>query len=45
MAHGVHVVYPSRRHLPPAVTAFIDLLVRRLGSVAELPLPAPGEMV
>lgn len=27
---GLHVLYPSRRHLPAAVTAFIDLAVERL---------------
>lgn len=40
--HGVHVVYPSRRHLPPAVSAFIDLVVARLGTVEELPPAVPG---
>lgn len=40
--HGVHVVYPSRRHLPLAVSAFIDLVLDRLGAVDELPLAGPG---
>ncbi|HSI49740.1 MAG TPA: LysR family transcriptional regulator [Ideonella sp.] len=35
--HGVNLVYPSRRHLPPAVSAFIDLVVDKLGAVEELP--------
>ena len=34
--HGVHLVYPSRRHLPLAVSAFIELLVDKLGDVDEL---------
>jgi DNA-binding transcriptional LysR family regulator len=33
--HGVHLVYPSRRHLPLAVSAFIDLVVDKLGDVEE----------
>jgi DNA-binding transcriptional LysR family regulator len=36
--HGVNVVYPSRRHLPLAVSAFIDLVVDKLGAVEELPM-------
>ena len=35
--HGVNLVYPSRRHLPLAVSAFIDLVVEKLGAVEELP--------
>lgn len=35
--HGLHLVYPSRQHLPSAVTALIDLLVEKLGGVEELP--------
>lgn len=31
--HGVHLVYASRRHLPSAVTAFIELVARRLGEL------------
>ncbi|WP_191487962.1 LysR family transcriptional regulator [Pseudomonas sp. FEN] len=28
--HGLHVLYPSRRHLPLAVSAFIDLVMEKL---------------
>ncbi|RZS56665.1 LysR family transcriptional regulator [Sphaerotilus mobilis] len=35
--HGVNLVYPSRRHVPLAVAAFIDLVVEKLGAVEELP--------
>jgi DNA-binding transcriptional LysR family regulator len=35
--HGVSLVYTSRRHLPLAVSRFIDLMVRKMGSVDELP--------
>lgn len=38
--HGVNLVYPSRRHLPLAVSAFIDLVVDKLGAAAELPTAA-----
>jgi DNA-binding transcriptional LysR family regulator len=38
--HGVNLVYPSRRHLPLAVSAFIDLVVDKLGAVEELPTMA-----
>lgn len=38
--HGVNLVYPSRRHLPLAVSAFIDLVIDRLSAVDELPLAA-----
>lgn len=40
--HGVHVIYPSRRHLPLAVSALINLVVDRLGGVDELPLAGLG---
>ncbi|MGO7207252.1 LysR family transcriptional regulator, partial [Rhizobium ruizarguesonis] len=30
---GLHVVYPSSRHLPPLVKAFIELAVRRLNAI------------
>lgn len=30
--HGLHVLYPSRRQLPSAVTAFIALVMEKLGS-------------
>ncbi|MFZ2988314.1 substrate binding domain-containing protein, partial [Ideonella sp.] len=35
--HGVHLVYPSRRHLAPAVALFIELLVDKMSTLAELP--------
>jgi DNA-binding transcriptional LysR family regulator len=35
--HGVNLVYPSRRHLPLAVSAFIDLVIDKLSAVEELP--------
>ena len=31
--YGLNVLYPSRRHLPLAVSAFIDLVVERLGAL------------
>ncbi len=34
MSHGLSVLYPSRRHLPAAVSAFIDFVVERLGEVS-----------
>lgn len=40
--HGVHLVYASRRHLPSAVSAFIDLLAARLGDLEDLPMKTPG---
>lgn len=40
--HGVHLVYASRRHLPPAVSAFIDLVATRLGDFQDLPMKTPG---
>lgn len=33
--HGLHVLYPSRRHLPPAVSAFIDLVTERLNAMRD----------
>jgi len=38
--HGVNLVYPSRRHLPLAVSLFIDLVIDKLGAVEELPATA-----
>lgn len=38
VGHGVSLVYTSRRHLPLAVSTFIDLMVRKLGVVEELPI-------
>ncbi|NKK66787.1 LysR family transcriptional regulator [Rhizobium leguminosarum bv. viciae] len=32
-AGGLHVVYPSSRHLPPLVKAFIELAARRLSAL------------
>ncbi len=40
--HGVHLVYASRRHLPSAVSAFIDLLAAKLGDLEDLPMKTPG---
>jgi hypothetical protein len=37
---GIHVVYPSRRHLSAKVRAFTDFLTERLAA-AEWSLPAP----
>lgn len=34
---GLSVLYPSRRHVPPAVSAFIGLLVAKLSEVEALP--------
>ena len=39
LGHGVHLVYPSRQHLPSAVSAFIELMIEKLGAVEELPEP------
>ena len=36
-SHGMHVLYPSRRHLPLAVSAFIDLVVDKLSELEGLP--------
>lgn len=33
-SHGLHVLYPSRRHLPLAVTAFISLVLEKLKAEA-----------
>ncbi|MDD2176242.1 LysR family transcriptional regulator [Acidovorax sp. D2M1] len=35
--HGVHMVYPSRRYLPLAVSAFIELVISKMGAIQELP--------
>ena len=37
VGHGVHMVYPSRRYLPLAVSAFMDLVIDKMGAVQELP--------
>jgi len=34
---GLSVLYPSRRHLPRAVSAFIELVIEKLGEVGGLP--------
>jgi DNA-binding transcriptional LysR family regulator len=40
-AYGLNLLYPSRRHLPSAVSAFIDLVMEKLADVDELPMPVP----
>lgn len=35
--HGVHMVYPSKHYLPPAVAAFIDLVIQKMGALQALP--------
>ena len=42
LGHGVHMVYPSRRYLPLAVSAFIDLVISKMGSMQELPPQTTG---
>ncbi|MFN7155019.1 MAG: LysR family transcriptional regulator [Acidovorax sp.] len=42
LGHGVHMVYPSRRYLPLAVSAFIDLVISKMGSMQELPPQTAG---
>ena len=39
--HGVHLVYASRRHLPSAVSAFIELVAAKLGDFEDLPMKTP----
>ncbi|WP_457417843.1 LysR family transcriptional regulator [Roseateles sp. P5_E7] len=39
--HGLTVLYPSRRHLPLAVSAFIDLVVEKLGQLDATLTPQP----
>lgn len=41
--HGVHLVYASRRHLPSAVSAFIELVADKMGDLEDLPLTTPRE--
>lgn len=38
---GLSVVYPSRKHLPLAVSAFIEMVTQKLSSAAPLPEVAP----
>ena len=33
--HGVHLVYASRRHLPSAVSAFIELVADKFGDLSD----------
>ena len=40
--HGLHVLYPSRRHLPPAVSAFVELVVEKLKALEASPAAAPA---
>lgn len=40
--HGVHMVYPSRRYLPLAVSAFMDLVIGKMGAMQELPQQTCG---
>ncbi|RMA59609.1 DNA-binding transcriptional LysR family regulator [Acidovorax sp. 100] len=40
--HGVHMVYPSRRYLPLAVSAFIELVISKMGAMQELPPQGDG---
>ncbi len=42
LGHGVHMVYPSRRYLPLAVSAFIDLVISKMGAMQELPPQSNG---
>jgi hypothetical protein len=35
--HGLSVLYPSRRQLPLAVSAFIGLVIEKLSEVDTLP--------
>ncbi len=42
--HGVHLVYASRRHLPSAVSAFIDMVVDKLGTLDSLPMTMPSTL-
>ncbi|UXH80164.1 LysR family transcriptional regulator [Roseateles amylovorans] len=39
--HGVHLVYPSRRHVPSAVAAFIELVADKLSELEDLPITVP----
>lgn len=42
-SHGLSVLYPSRRHLPLAVSAFIGLVMEKLSEVEALPeMHRPG---
>src|SRR3989344_5952020 len=40
--HGVHMVYPSRRYLPLAVSAFMELVISKMGAMQELPQQTCG---
>jgi DNA-binding transcriptional LysR family regulator len=41
---GMIVLYPSRRHLPTAVSAFIEMVVEKLSAVEALPERRSGQM-
>jgi len=42
VGYGLNVLYPSRRHLPLAVSAFIDLVAEKLGAMeASVVSPRP----
>ena len=36
--HGLNVLYPSRRHLPRAVSEFIELVIQKLGELDAEPM-------
>jgi DNA-binding transcriptional LysR family regulator len=40
---GMAVLYPSRRHLPPAVSAFIGMVMEKLSAVEALPELRSGQ--
>ena len=40
--HGVHLVYASRRHLPSAVSAFIEVLALKFRELEGLPMKTAG---
>ena len=42
LGHGVHMVYPSRRYLPLAVSAFSELVISKMGAMQELPPQGDG---
>jgi DNA-binding transcriptional LysR family regulator len=35
--YGLHLLYPSRRQLPLAVSVFVDMVMEKLSDVEELP--------
>jgi DNA-binding transcriptional LysR family regulator len=42
--HGLNVLYPSRRHLPLAVSAFIDLVVDKVGELDASLTPSASRL-